>query len=352
MLSERTANTGELLTEYAHRMDEAFLRAVRKSGSQREFFCSVAGQRVRLSIASNALATRFTPALQHIRASPGPAGLNVRLWEGCDEPIPLLPEGWERARYFPRGRIPGMEHPDLRLVVLPGAGSVSLADLSAHQAWYAVTDAARTPFGESAAPLRNLLHAWLARRGIFVLHAAAIGTDRGAVLLVGKGGSGKSTTALVGLIAGMHYLGDDYCSVELLHGEPIVHSLYCSAKACHDAAADLVEINSCRAGSGRSLDEKAVYFFGGTHNAQLPRQAPLRAILLPRIAADRPTMLERATPGETLAALSPSTIMQLPDADGNDLAFHAQVAKAVPAYRLWLNRDRNALLRVIDGVLR
>ena len=43
-----------------------------------------------------------------------------------------------------------------------------------------------------------------------VVHAASVGTKDGAVLIVGKGGSGKSTSALACLNAGMYYLGDDY----------------------------------------------------------------------------------------------------------------------------------------------
>ena len=51
----------------------------------------------------------------------------------------------------------------------------------------------------------------------------------GAVLLVGKGHSGKSTAALACLAAGMNYLSDDYCFVTT--SPPFhVQSLYCSGK--------------------------------------------------------------------------------------------------------------------------
>ena len=62
-----------------------------------------------------------------------------------------------------------------------------------------------------------------------LVHAAAVGTDEGALLITGRGGVGKSTTALACLEAGMQFLGDDYVVVGL-DPEPQVYRLYGSAK--------------------------------------------------------------------------------------------------------------------------
>ena len=61
------------------------------------------------------------------------------------------------------------------------------------------------------------------------MHAGAIGTDGGAVLVVGRGGRGKSTTTLAGLGAGLKYVGDDYVAVET-KDRPLVHSIYNAGK--------------------------------------------------------------------------------------------------------------------------
>jgi len=344
-------DTGTILRSCATQFEETFHRAARTSGIKQDFFFAIAGRRVKLSFASTALAAQLTPALEHVRAEPGEADLEVGLWEGSDEAAPRLPDDWEQARYFPRGRVPTMEHPDLRLVVFPGLGSFSLVDLEANRGWYSAAEAARVTYWESAAPLRNLLHAWLARRGAFVLHGAAIGTEKGAVLLVGRGGSGKSTTSLLGLTAGMKYLGDDCCLCEMPNGQPVVHALYSSAKVCNDALPRLNGFNARLGNPHRLEGEKAVFFLNATHDAQLPKRLPLRAILLPHIAVDRPVNLERVSPGMALAALSPSTMMQLADADQHDLAFHAALVKSVPAFRLTLNGDHAAILEAMKGLL-
>jgi hypothetical protein len=62
-------------------------------------------------------------------------------------------------------------------------------------------------------PFRRLFHPALthvlAHRHRFVLHAAAIGDHRGALLVLGGTGRGKSTTAMAALTAGWQVLGDD-----------------------------------------------------------------------------------------------------------------------------------------------
>lgn len=350
--AQQVADTGACLRSCAAACHTAFEHAARTTRVRREHCFSIGGHRVKLRFASEALASQLTRAFAHLPSAPGEAELEVELWEGRDEAPPPLPESWMQARYFPRGRLPGMEHPDLRLVILPGATSLSLLDLTSGRGWYCAADAAKVAYWESASPLRSLLHAWLSQRNIFLLHAAAIGNENGAVLLVGKGGSGKSTTALLGLSAGMQFLGDDFCLAEMPGGQPVVHACYSSAKVCNDA---LPRLNTFRARPGnpdRPPDEKAVFFLRATHGAQLPQHLPVRAILLPHIALDRPVGLEPVSSGRALTALSPSTIMQLPDADRNDLAFHAALAKSIPAYRLSLNPDDASVLAAIKEVLR
>ena len=80
-----------------------------------------------------------------------------------------------------------------------------------------------------AAPFHFHLQWWLRERQFLIIHAAAVGNENGAALIVGQSGSGKTTTALSCLAAGMDYFGDDYCIISLIP-YPTVHSLYNSAK--------------------------------------------------------------------------------------------------------------------------
>ena len=81
-----------------------------------------------------------------------------------------------------------------------------------------------------------------------MVHAAAVGDESGGVLLVGRGGSGKSTTALSCLGTQVGYLADDYCLVEMVEG-PRVHSLYTSGKANRGSIARLPRLRAAFAAS-------------------------------------------------------------------------------------------------------
>ena len=63
---------------------------------------------------------------------------------------------------------------------------------------------------EPAAPLRCFLH-WCSRfQNMRLAHAGTLGKGGAGILLVGKGGSGKSGTVVGGIAHGLQSVGDDY----------------------------------------------------------------------------------------------------------------------------------------------
>ena len=84
------------------------------------------------------------------------------------------------------------------------------------------------PEWNCSTPLRHILHLALATRGVQFVHAGAVGRPDGGVIIVGRSGSGKSTSTLSTLGSDLLYAGDDYVGVSLNPdgGGPYVHSLY------------------------------------------------------------------------------------------------------------------------------
>ena len=93
-----------------------------------------------------------------------------------------------------------------------------------------IEDIALTPPYVRFRPFAEILSAWFPTVGMVLLHAAAVGDADGVVLLVGNGGSGKSTTSVVCSRAGLGFLADDFCLLEP-GAPPRVHSIYRSAEA-------------------------------------------------------------------------------------------------------------------------
>src|SRR5208283_1060318 len=119
--------------------------------------------------------------------------------------------------------------------------SVNLMDLEKKTGIYWVQTAKTLPYWVIASPLRTLFHWWMENNGCQLMHAAAVGTENGAVLITGKGGVGKSTAALSCLQAGFFYIADDYVitKLELI---PTVVSLYSTAKLNADHVANFLDL--------------------------------------------------------------------------------------------------------------
>jgi hypothetical protein len=155
------------------------------------------------------------------------------------------------------------------------------------------------------------------------------------VLLAGKGGSGKSTTALACALAGMEYLGDDYCVIEPAAGK--VHMIYRTAKLLKSSL-ELMRWPGVVENPDRLDIEKGVVFLEPA-DVQLRRSAELSAILLPRVEAGGPTRLCPATRQETIKAILPSTIGQLMGGTSASPGLIMELVRSIPAFHLTLGGD-------------
>ena len=218
----------EQVGDLRREVDEQWEAAVRR-GPTTDADKSIGGRDVRLRVVGDELAASCSPRSPTIR------------------PQPARPTSWS-AHGPRRGELP-LRHTDdqiglERWVVRRGDEVVAqlegqsdhptirVADHLARRYLLGVEGVANLPWWEGGAPFRRQLH-WALAPDALPVHAAAVGDARGAALLVGRGGSGKSSTAVACLAAGLGFLGDDYCILRF-EPEPVVHSLYCSAKVTNE----------------------------------------------------------------------------------------------------------------------
>jgi hypothetical protein len=191
-------------------------------------------------------------------------------------------------------------------------------------------------------------------QGLQFVHGGAVGGPHGGVLLVGKGGVGKSTTALACLNAGMAYAGDDYCAVEL-KTPPYLHSLYNTAKL--KGSEDLDRFPHLRDhvwnanAFSKNGGDKAIFFLSELWPDQMIAGFPLRAVLIPRISGESATRLEECSESQALLALSASTLAQLPMAGSQDLERLGNLIARLPRYTLHLGTDLAQIPGVVQSVL-
>lgn len=312
------------------KIDRSFTNAVSHAGSSIATF-RVADGALRLFSAGDEMLALLGRAFSHLPDTSGaPPELTVCLWDSATPgveppPFPHIPPG------LPRGGVLYSSAGRQCVAYQPGLSLMSALDLDRATAWFWCADASRLPYWEPAAPLRQILHWWFPSRGVQLLHGASVGTPQGGVLLVGRGGSGKSTCALSALASDLLYAGDDYVAVRD-GSSPWVFSAYCSGKLEPGHSKLLPHLPPPSFDPDESLEEKAVFFVHERFPDRTCQGFPLRAVLVPRITG---TMRPRMVPidvGAALRALAPSTLMQLHPASPDALARMAGLLQRVPTY--------------------
>lgn len=309
----------------------------------------IGGRRVHLAFAGSAVIPWVDPAFAHLRTDPGTPDFSVRIWDSVSTgaPAPSTPP-------VPEDELPGafyfFENPPVRGVYQPGMEALSVIDLGATTAWYWVRDPAALPYWEQAAPLRQLLHWYMATQGRQQVHSGAVGTPDGGVLLVGKGGSGKSTCSLTSLVSELRYAGDDYVMVST-EPEPYVHSLFNSGKVEPHNLDRVPHLRPALTNASRLEDEKAVVFVERHFPDRPIAGFPLRAVVLPKITGGPTTRAVPTSSAAALAALAPSTVFQLHTAGREAFSFMADLVRKVPAFVLELGEDASAIPAAISCLL-
>ncbi len=322
--------------------------AAEAAAGVRDHDISIAGVGVRLRFASPALARLFLPALRHLPPPQGEPEAIFHVWDSASTGVAMVRPPCEKSCFTDRGDIWGFMSERFRSAFHWSEWSVNLMDTASATAIFWVRRADALPYWSRSSPLRTLFHWLLERRGCQLLHAACIGTEDGAVLIIGRGGVGKSTTALTALAQGMRYIGDDYVVVQLAP-EPIAWSLYSTAKLHHQQSAGLAELAALIVNDPD--DEKAVIELYPAYATQLAVSLPLRAVLTPRITPQSHTDFAPLARAVLRQAAAFTTMTQLPHAGRRNYEMIERIVTDLPGLCIRLGSDLTAIPGAIAGLL-
>lgn len=341
------------LTDLWSAVSNAFQQAAQVISPTYEHFYRINENVICLRFAGTALVAGLTPALAHLAVAPHPTpALTVSLWDSATTGVPLPPLPTTMQQPLPADQQWGSYgHSERFHAFFQTADQIfTMLDQQDREAFYWVQDASRLPLAEGSAPLLTLLHWWLGQQGRQIVHGAAVGTAAGGALLVGKSGSGKSTTALRCLQAGFHYLGDDYCLVAATP-QPTVYSLYSSGKVHFADLGQFPRFQLAQSKRRYTDADKALYFFAEPFAAQLAPNLPIKALLLPTLSQERKSTVSLVSPATALLSMGPSTVFQLVGEKSQTLHHLAQLARQLPCYRLALGLDRAQIPPLIADLL-
>lgn len=324
--------------------DEVFHLAGKAAREQHEFQFGAVSLSVRTS--GGRLDELLTRAVRHTAAT-GKGAIEVRCFEGSAMPAPP----WTTGDYLARGAIAGWNTGPIRVQYLMDHHNLQLVDTVNRRAVYWAQRAEFIPWWEQTFPYRQFLHWLLAGEDYQPIHAGAVGFENGGVLIVGKSGSGKSTSCLSCLDSPLLYGGDDYVLADLTGPEPWVRSLYGTAKVEPDNVHRLPWLAPWITNSDALAEQKAVVYVNEQAPERMSKGFPLRAILLPRVTGLTDTRLRPARAFEAMQAIAPTTIFHLIDDAPAAMAKISRLTRAVPAYWLEAGTDLQQIPQVIGGLL-
>lgn len=213
---------------------------------------------------------------------------------------------------------------------------LSIYDPANARAYFWINSLAELGDWHRAKPFRSIIHWFLSQYGLSMIHGAVVGTDAGSVLITAKGGSGKTTTALTCFLEGMNYLSDDYVAIDCQ--TRMAYSLFNSAMLTNDNLVRFPVFGPYVQNPIRAEQIKALVYLQQFHPDRLRSQAPLKAILIPRIMNTVRTTIVPASRMNALMAIAP-TIRSLRNYEQEKLSAAKLLVEQVPCFELQLGSD-------------
>jgi hypothetical protein len=325
---------------------QAYAAAAAATADEHWLELAVAGRRIRLAFASGALAQTLRGPLERLVIAAGGDErrdvATLRVWDSASTGVSIPPFPWRPADVQADGRVTGFDGGRYRCLYRDdgnGFHAVSMFDTVERTGYFWFADRLRIHWYERAEPLRVAIHWAVADERRFLAHASAVGDERGAVVLTGKGGAGKTTTTLAAVGAGMRFVGDNYVLVSLGDGaDASAHGLYGSAKLWPQTLERLPGVDPFITSFDVAPDEKLILDVARYRPDQIISRLPVLAVVVPEVRGAGPTELLRCSPVDTLLALAPATVFQLPRTE-HGLAGMAELVRRVPTYRLVLGGE-------------
>ena len=349
MTAARDARTRNAIRTLSSRLDAA--AAAVRTDSQRY---QIAGAQVAVHTTPDSAGRNLLTACAPLRADDDHAAaeLDLYIWDNAVDKLATDSDVLDRQT-TPTEDLGGFTDAASNAFYQPGAGVLSVLDVANRRAHWWLRDVDALPYYERAAPFKQILQWWMGVRGGALLHSAAIGgadgRDDDGVLISGPSGSGKSSTALACLAAGMTFTSDDYVIIDA-DEPPRVHLAYSTAKVLRSS---LTRFDSYTR-HFRNLaheDEKPMMFVHTFAPHKLRTSFAPRALVMPRVAHATHTHFVPISAAQMLRALAPSSLLLFPLAGARAFRKMARLCASLPCLRAELADDPEEVAHAFGDLL-
>lgn len=195
------------------------------------------------------------------------------------------------------------------------------------------------PEWEWAAPFRPHLHWAALAAGDALMHGAVVGFPDAALLIVGPGGTGKSTTNFATVDQGAWTCGDDYVWLSKDDDGLVAHSIYGTSKVKRSAAIEPPESMIARRWRDSPALNKRAYYVSLDRPDTFMSSARIVAALTLETSQTRGTSVRTTEPVDLLRTALPSTVLQAPSHQQELLGRLTSMLAALPSFHVILSPD-------------
>lgn len=337
---------------YFEKLESTFAKACEKLNVQEELCLDIANNSIHIKTAGIALQSFTCRAVMHLpQITASNDGLEILVWDEFESGI-NLPEPPNELFVHPNGkRYSQNTFGNYSIIHYENNTIFHLYDLVADRAIVCLKNIHKLPNYFLAAPFFEVFKLWSKKVGLHILHAGCIANSSHSILIVGKGGMGKSTTSIQSLIGGLNYLSDDYILVKL--GEnPMAYSLFCSGKLHANHLENFPTISKIAFNKNKEIYDKPLMFLNEVYEDQILLKSPIKGIVAPQLNAKEESSFESLSSFETLKALAPSTILQLRLGTNDDLKIMADFTKSTSCYKLSLGTNLTGITPIVSKLLK
>lgn len=271
---------------------------------------------------------------------PGGLGLDmtVGLLSGSRPPFESPPD-WNLphtdSRHLERLHIAGDN--SLAALFNPDLRQWFIFDRTVRQGLLWTADENLIPSWEQGSPFKTLFNWFAAPFPCVMVHAGAVGTNAGGCLLVGQGGSGKSTTVAACFDLGMNVCGDDLILLEPETQGYRVWALYDALK--FDPQSGVKLPGSFQSASYVMSASKRLVRYTDIRKSGFAHDMAIRAVVRCVIVNKPLSRMVAETPAAMLKAVAPPTVFLLRGFEELVIRKISQLVRTLPCYRLELGRD-------------
>ena len=313
----------------------------------------LAGLRVQMRLVGRKLAEFMDLPFSHLRCEDmhlRPAGLTIEIWDRAETSVScavgLMRDDLDLHPNLKRSA-------DGRYASYQLQHSLVCLDLVSRSMVGYVSNAEELSLYERGRPLHVPLSLWHKNQDMPLVHAGLVSKTGRGVLLAGSGGSGKSTSAVMCASAGFDYLSDDLVGLELpSDGGFIGHSLYNSTFMEPDHLKRFSQLERHAISGQYWFEKKHLVLLSRIASMRFARSCRIHSIVLPRVLHRPSSVLRRASKGETLMALAPSSLL-VGERSYAMQGFNmlARLVQQVPCYWLELGGALDEIPDVLEGLL-